>query len=255
MASSGDEDEEMDSSASSSSSPHPGFGSPRTHTQEAMEPHRKRATPKIHVTLTNASLWQEFHSVGTEMYVNKVGRRMFPFCSYELTGLDPHRLYFLILTFPPVDEYRYRWGAKGWIRVSTNQEHEAGGDIFTHPSSPAPGSRWMQPPVRFSTVKLTNDASNEDGMVVLQSSHRYIPLLHVVPFDPSMGNTVDIDDPETQTFMFPETEFYAVTCYQNPRCSRLKIQHNPFASNQRRESVPPGGAQERSVLHGGGMKR
>lgn len=51
-------------------------------------------------------------------------------------------------------------------------------------------------------------------MVVLQSLHKYQPRLHVV--EVNEDGTEDTSQPgRVQTFTFPETQFIAVTAYQN----------------------------------------
>ncbi|XP_042565810.1 MAX gene-associated protein-like isoform X2 [Clupea harengus] len=285
MTGSGDEEEEKDTSLSSFLSPPSGIATPLTTTQHCDDhaiapatktkmaassgtlcPSEPDKDTKIHVTLGNDSLWQEFHGIGTEMLLTRKGRRMFPFCRYTLTGLDPQRLYFLVMDFQLVDEHRYRWTGWGRLRDGPSEALKAGSHTYTHPSSPAAGShtythpsspaagshtythpsspttgsKWMQDQVAFSKVKLTNDLLDDDSFVMLHFNRRYIPRLHVVPFDPSRGNTINIDDPTTQTFTFPQTEFYAVSGYQNPQLTELKIRHNPFASAFRHEEMHPG---------------
>lgn len=51
-------------------------------------------------------------------------------------------------------------------------------------------------------------------MIVLQSLHKYQPRLHIV--EVTEDGVEDINDSsKTQTFNFPETQFIAVTAYQN----------------------------------------
>lgn len=45
--------------------------------------------------------------------------------------------------------------------------------------------------------------------------------------------------PESITFTFPQTEFMAVTTYQNFRITQLKINHNPFAKGFREDGNNP----------------
>ncbi|KAJ8255354.1 hypothetical protein GJAV_G00203910 [Gymnothorax javanicus] len=69
-------------------------------------------------------------------------------------------------------------------------------------------------------------------MVVLQSLHKYQPRLHVV--EVNEDGTEDSSQPgRIQTFTFPETQFIAVTAYQNTDITQLKIDHNPFAKGFR----------------------
>ncbi|KAF3694903.1 Sodium-driven chloride bicarbonate exchanger Solute carrier family 4 member 10 [Channa argus] len=69
-------------------------------------------------------------------------------------------------------------------------------------------------------------------MVVLQSLHKYQPRLHVV--EVNEDGTEDTSQPgRVQTFTFTETQFIAVTAYQNTDITQLKIDHNPFAKGFR----------------------
>ena len=62
-------------------------------------------------------------------------------------------------------------------------------------------------------------------MIVLQSLHKYQPRLHIVEVaedgaeDPSSSL-------KTQTFTFPETQFIAVTAYQNTDVSTAGMDLN-----------------------------
>ncbi|GAB0191518.1 T-box brain protein 1 [Grus japonensis] len=122
---------------------------------------------KAQVYLCNRPLWLKFHRHQTEMIITKQGRRMFPFLSFNISGLDPTAHY----------------------------------NIFV-------------------------------DMVVLQSLHKYQPRLHVV--EVNEDGTEDTNQPgRVQTFTFPETQFIAVTAYQNTDITQLKIDHNPFAKGFR----------------------
>lgn len=51
-------------------------------------------------------------------------------------------------------------------------------------------------------------------MIVMQSLHKYQPRLHIV--EVTEDGVEDINsDVKTQSFTFPETQFIAVTAYQN----------------------------------------
>ncbi len=93
--------------------------------------------------------------------------------------------------------------------------------VCVHPDSPAPGQRWMDGPVSFYKVKLSHSSEDPDAAVVLRPMHRYQPRLCVVPV--STG-----PEPDVHVFTFPKTAFYAVSSYQNPLMTRLKIDCNPF---------------------------
>lgn len=51
-------------------------------------------------------------------------------------------------------------------------------------------------------------------MIVLQSLHKYQPRLHVVEVKED-GSEEPFLSSKAQTFVFPETQFIAVTAYQN----------------------------------------
>ena len=57
-------------------------------------------------------------------------------------------------------------------------------------------------------------------MIVLQSLHKYQPRLHIV--EVTEDGVEDLNEPsKTQTFTFSETQFIAVTAYQNTDVSVL----------------------------------
>ena len=58
---------------------------------------------------------------------------------------------------------------------------------------------------------------------MLNSLHKYEPRLHVVKVNSRTQKKTIL------TFSFPETQFIAVTAYQNEEITALKIKHNPFA--------------------------
>lgn len=63
-------------------------------------------------------------------------------------------------------------------------------------------------------------------MIVLQSLHKYQPRLHIV--EVTEDGVEDINsDVKTQSFTFPETQFIAVTAYQNTDVSMTKTKKSP----------------------------
>lgn len=56
---------------------------------------------------------------------------------------------------------------------------------------------------------------------MLNSLHKYEPRVHLVK--------VGTDLRRIMTYPFPETQFIAVTAYQNEEVTSLKIKYNPFA--------------------------
>ncbi|XP_075141457.1 T-box transcription factor TBX6-like [Leptodactylus fuscus] len=157
------------------------------------------------------------------MILTKNGRRMFPEFSVSLSGLDPHGLYSLCVQAVPDGENRYKWRDGAW---SKSGRAEAGPPtrLYLHPESPAPGHRWMERPICFSKIRLTNNTLSQGGQIILQSMHRYYLRLYII----SASTNRSHPRPASST-SFPETSFIAVTSYQNPRLSLLKIEENPFA--------------------------
>lgn len=193
----------------------------------------------VTVTLENNSVWKQFHSCTTEMILTKQGRRMFPYCRYRLSGLEPTRMYTLVLSIVPADKCKYRWSNSKWEPTGVGEHHDQGlNQVFSHHYSPSQGSAWMSGLVSFYKLKLTNNMNDQEGHIILHSMHRYIPQLHVIPAVDGELSTPDKSmfmGPECMTFVFPQTEFMAVTTYQNLRITQLKINHNPFAKGFREE--------------------
>ncbi len=88
------------------------------------------------------------------------------------------------------------------------------------------GFHWMKQVVSFQKLKLTNNGCDRNGLIILNSMHKYIPRLHIV----EEGKTIN-------TFLLNETAFMAVTAYQNEAITKLKIKHNPFAKGFREEQT------------------
>ena len=64
--------------------------------------------------------------------------------------------------------------------------------------------------------------------------HKFQPRVYLVlRRDGNCGPVTDIEKEEFRTFVFPETQFTAVTAYQNQCITKLKIESNPFAKGFR----------------------
>lgn len=184
----------------------------------------------VSVTLENSDLWKQFNMFGTEMVVSHQGRRMFPFCSYRLEGLDPERKYYLALSIRSADKYKYRWCRKFQWEVQGPSEFPTQEPLraFAHETSPLHGATWMDNTVHFNKLKISNQPQpRNSGQAVAHSMQRYIPTLHVIPILPTGGQHAK-KLPKSMTFTFPQTEFMAVTAYQNLSVTHLKISLNPF---------------------------
>uniref|UniRef100_A0A3Q2P4E9 T-box-containing protein TBXT-like n=1 Tax=Fundulus heteroclitus TaxID=8078 RepID=A0A3Q2P4E9_FUNHE len=178
---------------------------------------------ELKVTLEDAELWRKFQIITNEMIVTKNGRRMFPVLKVSVSGLDPSSMYSFLLDFVPADSCRWKFVNGEWVaagRAETRSEGRGHGGIYIHPDSPNFGAHWMKAPVSFNRVKLTNKV-NGGGQIMLNSLHKYEPQLHIV----CVGSLHRL----VSNVSFRETQFIAVTAYQNEEITALKIKFNPFA--------------------------
>ncbi|KAM9307145.1 T-box transcription factor T-A [Pholidichthys leucotaenia] len=169
--------------------------------------------------LEDVELWNKFKELTNEMIVTKTGRRMFPVLRASVTGLNPNSMYTVLLDFVSADNNRWKYVNGEWLPGGKPEPHIPT-SVYMHPDSPNFGAHWLKAPIFFSKVKLSNKM-NSGGQVMLNSLHKYLPRIHFV----------DVGGPQKHilTQSFPETEFIAVTAYQNEEITALKIKHNPFA--------------------------
>ncbi|ESO06717.1 hypothetical protein HELRODRAFT_63904 [Helobdella robusta] len=185
-----------------------------------------RDCPVVH--LEHKDLWNQFNSIGTEMVITKSGRRMFPPFKLTVSGLDKKAKYILLMDIAPLDDCRYKFHNSKWM-VAGKADPEMPKRMYIHPDSPSNGEQWMTKPVSFHKLKLTNNISDKHGFTILNSMHKYQPRFHVVRANDVMQMSLHA----FRTFLFPETQFIAVTAYQNDKITQLKIDNNPFAKGFR----------------------
>ncbi|KAJ8334563.1 hypothetical protein SKAU_G00402020 [Synaphobranchus kaupii] len=190
---------------------------------------------RAQVYLCNRPLWLKFHRHQTEMIITKQGRRMFPFLSFNIAGLNLTAHYNVFVEVVLADPNHWRFQGGKWVTCGKADNNMQGNKMYVHPESPNTGAHWMRQEISFGKLKLTNNKganNNNSQMIVLQSLHKYQPRLHIVEVTEDgvedMGN-----EAKTQTFTFPENQFIAVTAYQNTDITQLKIDHNPFAKGFR----------------------
>ncbi|KAM6897464.1 T-box transcription factor TBX21 [Xenentodon cancila] len=190
---------------------------------------------KTQALLNNYPLWAKFHKFQTEMIITKQGRRMFPFLSFNISVLDPSAHYNVYVDVVLADQHHWRYQGGKWVQCGKAEGNMPGNRMYMHPDSPNTGAHWMRQEVSFSKLKLTNNkgsTNNVAQMIVLQSLHKYQPRLHIVEVKED-GSEDPFMSSKAQTFVFPETQFIAVTAYQNADITQLKIDHNPFAKGFR----------------------
>ncbi|KAG9487101.1 hypothetical protein GDO78_007139 [Eleutherodactylus coqui] len=182
--------------------------------------------PKVH--LEAKDLWEQFHKRGTEMVITKSGRRMFPPFKVRCTGLDKKAKYILLMDIVAADDCRYKFHNSRWM-VAGKADPEMPKRMYIHPDSPATGEQWMSKVVTFHKLKLTNNISDKHGFTILNSMHKYQPRFHIV----RANDIMKLPYSTFRTYVFPETDFIAVTAYQNDKITQLKIDNNPFAKGFR----------------------
>ncbi|XP_050093035.1 T-box transcription factor TBX6-like [Anopheles aquasalis] len=193
-----------------------------------MMPPRYNTLPEVDVKLQNRDLWSQFAKIGTEMIITKSGRRMFPSMRLSVNGLEAEENYFILLEMVPISDCRFKFSGSQWVPAG-GAEPQSPQRIYFHPDGPALGTHWTSQPIVFNKVKLTNNTLDSNGHIVLTSMHKYQPRIHVI----KASDAAQIPWAPQQAFTFPETEFVAVTAYQNDRITKLKIDNNPFAKGFR----------------------
>ncbi|XP_074121579.1 T-box transcription factor TBX21-like isoform X2 [Sminthopsis crassicaudata] len=189
---------------------------------------------KLGVVLHNHSLWLQFHREQTEMIISKPGRRMFPLLVYRIHGMNPVARYRIFLEILPVDQYHWSFQYGKWSHCEKAENNMPGNHLYIHPDSPNTGAHWMKKEIKFDKLKMTNSKETINKwkkMILLHSLHKYQPRLCIEEVNDGAHET---SAPSfSHNFTFPETEFIAVTAYQNIKVSQLKIKHNPFAKGFR----------------------
>ncbi|XP_019864386.1 PREDICTED: T-box transcription factor TBX5-A-like isoform X2 [Amphimedon queenslandica] len=215
--------------------------------------------PAISVTLDGKDLWDEFYRVGTEMIVNRAGRRMFPGFSVNISGLKPKSKYVMKLEILLADSHRFKFINSRWLPIGS-AEPQPQYETYVHPDSPNTGTFWTRHGVSFKKLKITNNKDSPNSNAVLHSMHKYFLRLYieeVKKVSPPGGTAIENGEREggvngedkrhgasqqmvaksIMSIEFPETTFVAVTAYQNEEVTQLKITNNPFAKAFRDNSL------------------
>ncbi|VDK77702.1 unnamed protein product [Litomosoides sigmodontis] len=163
---------------------------------------------------------------------------MFPTMKLSITGCEPNVFYYVFLDVVPVDNrrYRYIYNKSSWLTAG-KAEPTPRNRLYMHPDSPFTGEQLCSQVISFEKAKLTNNEVDKAGHLILNSMHKYQPRVHVVrrprerPIEQAL--TIDLHNEHYKTFQFKETQFMAVTAYQNQLITKLKIEKNPFAKGFR----------------------
>jgi brachyury protein len=145
---------------------------------------------------------------------------MFPVLKMSVAGLEPTAIYEVVVDFQQIDNHKWKYINGEW-QQGTKPDPVQLKCEYKHPDSPNFGSHWMKDSISFNKVKLTNKPPNK-GQIQLNSLHKYEPRIIIYKLNSNMREKIA----ETS---FHETQFIAVTAYQNEEITNLKIRFNPFA--------------------------
>ncbi|XP_061185877.1 T-box protein VegT-like [Saccostrea echinata] len=179
----------------------------------------------VTMSMADAKLWYKFLKVGTEMIINRNGRRMFPYVEFYLRGLDPFGLYDVIFDIIPASNKSFKFLNNKWVPIARKEE-EYKNHSFKHPDSPRIGSEWMTRKISFEKMKLSNKPSTKPGMFTLHTFQKYLVRISLVKREKDDGLSV-------VEFPIQATTFIAVTAYNNKDVTVLKINSNPYSKGFR----------------------
>lgn len=174
----------------------------------------------INVRLEDRDLWMRFFGKTNEMIVTRSGRNMFPVLKTNLAGLDPTSIYEVVVDFQQIDNHKWKYINGEW-QQGTKPDPVQLKCEYKHPDSPNFGSHWMKDSISFNKIKLTNKPPNK-GQIQLNSLHKYEPRIIIYKLNSNLREKI-------AEASFHETQFIAVTAYQNEEITSLKIRFNPFA--------------------------
>lgn len=81
---------------------------------------------------------------------------MFPAIIISVDGLCPDSYYSICLDILPADDRRYKFMQTDWLPVG-KIDKKITYTTYVHPESPNTGLYWMEKPISFKFVKLTNN--------------------------------------------------------------------------------------------------
>ncbi|XP_048776887.2 T-box protein 12-like [Ostrea edulis] len=179
----------------------------------------------IVLSLMEAKMWHKFLELGTEMIINRSGRRMFPYVEFFLKGVDPAGLYDVMFDIIPASSKSFKFLNNKWIPIGKKDE-EFRNHPFKHPDSPRIGSDWMSRKISFEKIKLSNKPDTKDGIFTLHTFQKYFVCIYIVKHE---------EDDKLSVMDFPirATTFIAVTAYNNRKVTKLKINSNPYSKGFR----------------------
>uniref|UniRef100_A0A6P6Y813 T-box transcription factor TBX3-like n=1 Tax=Dermatophagoides pteronyssinus TaxID=6956 RepID=A0A6P6Y813_DERPT len=141
---------------------------------------------------------------------------MFPSFRIRVSGLDKKAKYIMLMDIVAADDCRYKFHNSRWV-MAGKADPEMPKRMYIHPDSPSTGEQWMQKVVSFHKLKLTNNIADKHGFTILNSMHKYQPRFHLV----RANDLLKLPYSTFRTYVFKETEFIAVTAYQNEKVCNI----------------------------------
>ena len=141
----------------------------------------------------------------------------------------------------PVDRrrYRYAYHKSSWL-VAGKADPPSKPCLYRHPDGPFTVDQLAKAPVSFEKLKLTNnEMDTTSSVIILNSMHKYQPRIHLLRWTSPAAfdlKRTNLETAELKTYVFKETQFMAVTAYQNQLVTKKKIDNNPFAKGFRDSS-------------------
>jgi hypothetical protein len=194
-------------------------------------PNMQQVKESIQLDLEDQELWSSFAQFTNEMILTKAGRRLFPLIRLSVNGLEDTALYTIQIEFKYSDNFKYRFVSGEWktsnrTEFTNRAQQQQPPIVYEHPDSPNYGHHWSKDQITFSKLKLTNsELHNKKDLIFLKSLCKYDPIIHIYKHDRSNIECKEL----IFSKCFRETQFIAVTAYQNEQITKLKITHNPFA--------------------------
>jgi hypothetical protein len=174
--------------------------------------------------LVDSDLWKQFYSHQNEMIITKTGRCLFPLLKVEVKAanfdddqqVDLHEgeLYRVELEMVRADEHKWKYRHQKWTpsQPSTYCEFSPNTILFYDQITLG---QLLQQGLSFERLKLSNREGGRYNLA-LHSFYKYQPVIKLI------GRI-------RFHLSFPETQFVAVTHYQNDQITLLKKSFNPHA--------------------------
>ena len=215
------------------------------------------STVRVKPELVEEGLWREFNGCQNEMIITKNGRCMFPLLRLRFLPHSPRPPeegekgieiggsveYRVAIEMQPVDGLKWKWRGSRWspllsssYPMASDKEdsalvlYETQASPETRKTALISGKELLENGLDLSRLKLTNrpltqaEVANRSPVIVLRSFRRYQPRIHLLP-SPASPRPQALP----QIISLQETEFIAVTHYQNDRITLLKKSYNPHA--------------------------